>query len=77
MYIFLLNISVMPKPAFQKKKKKSMLYVLVTEILKWLKVTVMQMEWKNWSSQQNMAKQEINVQKHTFLYRGLNSDYNS
>lgn len=53
-------------------KKKSMLYVLVTEILKWLKVTVMQMEWKNWSSQQNMAKQEINVQKHTFLYRGLN-----
>lgn len=30
------------------------------------------MEWKNWSSQQNMAKQEINVQKHTFLYRGLN-----
>lgn len=54
-----------------------MLYVLVTEILKWLKVTVMQMEWKNWSSQQNMAKQEINVQKHTFLYRGLNSDYNS
>lgn len=70
MYIFLLNISVMPKPAFQKKK--SMLYVLVTEILKWLKVTMMQMEWKNWSSQQNMAKQEINVQKHTFLYRGLN-----
>lgn len=43
-------------------------YVLVTEILKWLKVAVMQMEWKNWSSQQNRTKQEINVQEHTVLY---------
>lgn len=31
------------------------------------KVTVVQMEWKSAPSQQNMAKQEIRVQKHTFL----------
>lgn len=29
----------------------------------------MQMEWKSWPSQQNMAKLEINVQKHIFLDR--------
>lgn len=52
MYIFLLNIRVMPKFPFQIKVNT----VLVAEILEWFKVTVKQMEWENWPCQHNMSK---------------------
>lgn len=50
--------------AFQTK-----INTVCIEILDWLTKWLMQMEWKSWPSQQNMAKLEINVQKHIFLDR--------